>query len=157
MNAEVENKDVELGVLHSQLEDKSHVTSELENKMRALEEKLESAPAEKESFGEQSEGCTDGLRTGSGLGFDRGYRPGYTAFPSSRDMKNLIEAYRQRLFQQIWHSMIFLKEDSSLAHAYFGGAVKICQEIVNKVVHEAGITFNWGPMSRAMKGHVPGW
>lgn len=125
--------------------------------MRALEEKLESAPAEKESFGEQSEGCIDGFRTGSDLGFDRGYRPGYTAFPRSNDMKNLVEAYRQRLFQKIWHSMIFLKEDLRLAQAYFEGAVKICQEIVNKVVHEVGITFNLGPVSRVMKGHVPDW
>lgn len=72
-------------------------------------------------------------------------------------MKNLVEAYRQRLFQKIWHSMIFLKEDLRLAQAYFEGAVKICQEIVNKVVHEVGITFNLGPVSRVMKGHVPDW
>lgn len=34
------SKDVELGVLHSQLEEKSRVTSQLEDKVTELEEKV---------------------------------------------------------------------------------------------------------------------
>lgn len=97
---------------HSQLEDKSRLIYELEIKVGAPEEKLKSALSEKGSLGDYwyKQGRVEGLRIGADLGFDKGYHAAHAAFPQSRDMENLVEAYRQRISQHTWHSMLFLKE-----------------------------------------------
>lgn len=97
---------------HSQLEDKSRLIYELEIKVGAPEEKLKSALSEKGSLGDYwyKQGRVEGLRIGADLGFDKGYHAGHAAFPQSRDMENLVEAYRQRISHHTWHSMLFFKE-----------------------------------------------
>lgn len=95
LNAEIESKDVEVGVLQSKLED-PRSTSQLTEKIRLLEEQLKSAQSKKESFGEvrYKQGRVYGLHIGADLGFDKGYHLGYQAFPRGKDMRTLVEAYR---------------------------------------------------------------
>lgn len=124
---------MELGVLHSLSEDRCRATSQFEEREKMLEEKLKSAYVEKETFGEvrYKQGRFGRMHIGPDLGFDKGYHSRYITFPHGEDMGILVEGYWQKIFNQIWHSMIFLKEASRLAHKYFEVAIAMCQSNVD--------------------------
>lgn len=105
---------------HSQLEDKSRLIYELEIKVGAPEEKLKSALSEKGSLGDYwyKQGRVEGLRIGADLGFDKGYHAAHAAFPQSRDMENLVEAYRQRILSAYLAFDAFFEGNPNLAQSY---------------------------------------
>lgn len=117
LNAVVENKYLELGTSRSQLEINSEATVRLEGLVRELEEKLKSDKEEMKLFaGSQfKQSRFEGLHVGESLGYEKGYQAAYAAFSRSRGMQNLVEGYRQKIFQRIWHSMLFIQKASPLA------------------------------------------
>lgn len=89
---------MEISILQSQLEEQQQI-------IRRLETALSEAQMEKEVFGKMcnKQGRISGLRVGADLGFEKGYKAGYWSFLKGDDLKVVVESFREKTFNQMWH------------------------------------------------------
>lgn len=116
----VESKTFELGLVRSQLETNAENTVRLEERVKELEEKVESMIKEKKLLdGIQFRlGRAEGLQLRESLVLEKGYRAAHAAFPHSPCMQALVEQYRIKIFHQTWHSMLFIQKATPSAQYY---------------------------------------
>lgn len=159
LTIEVKNRDLELTAARSKVEDSSHTISHLKGLLKDLDGQVSSAEERRKMHCRLlfKQGRIEGLRTGSGLGFERGYGTGHSEFPQSNDMRALVEGYRRKICHQIWHLMLFIQKASPLAQSYLEGAVAFCHGVVDEIVPEDGILFDLEMISGTMVDPPPGW
>lgn len=160
LTIEVTNRELELTAARSKVEDSSHTISHLKGLVKDLDGQVSSAEERRKMHCrfQFKQGRIEGLRTCSGLGFERGFRTGHSDFPQSNDMRALVEGYRRKICHQIWHFMLFIQKASPLAQSYLEGAVAFCQGVVdkNEIVPEAGILFDLEMISGTRVDPPPG-
>lgn len=73
----------------------------------------------------------------------------------SDDLCQLMETYREKIFERLWNSTLFLEKTSKAKETVFERTAKKCQEAITGA--GIGIKFNKDAISKVLDEPVPDW
>lgn len=86
------------------------------------------------------------------MGFTKVYKAGYWAFVDCADLRTLMEAFRAKMSDCLWHPTLYVKNVNELAEAVFEKMIVKCQEAISTAGFP--IEFDIDALESALNGPV---